>query len=224
MNPGTKQDSACTDTPDTSMKANFEGSNPSEIDESRSDPSTLKCKLFNKVLKNMKTFRNHKACKCLEGKSAVNRHLKSKHVRELQPHEITTNLAATAATCKNYVFPSFQSMNLQPCIACPTFHLLLSSDLTLLPDKPTFGKVILDGFILEQGTNVHKFAKIYTNTDGTLLMPQSLNMVNSDNPNPIPKPNIDGTVTINFLNTLSSPVPLKKGQTVGRGQILYIKN
>merc|ERR1711892_501802 len=101
--------SACTDTLDTSMNASFEVSNPSEIDESHFDPSTLTCKLCNKVLKNMRTFRNHKArhlgtlnhkcpdcSKCFEGRSAVNRHLISNHNRELQPHEITTNPAATA--------------------------------------------------------------------------------------------------------------------------------
>jgi len=101
--------SACTDTSDTSMNASFEVSNQSEIDESNFDASTLTCKLCNKVLKNMRTFRNHKArhlgtlnhkcpdcSKCFEGRSAVNRHLISNHNRELQPHEITTNPAATA--------------------------------------------------------------------------------------------------------------------------------
>ena len=44
----------------------------------------------------MRTLRNHKACKCLEGRSAIIRHLISNHIRELQPHEITTNPAATA--------------------------------------------------------------------------------------------------------------------------------
>ena len=53
--------SACTDTSDTSMNASFEVSNPSEVDESNFDASTLMCKLCNKVLKNMRTFRNHKA-------------------------------------------------------------------------------------------------------------------------------------------------------------------
>merc|ERR1711915_235208 len=77
--------SACTDTSDTSMNTNF-------------DASTLTCKLCNKVLKNMRTFRNYKARhlgtlnhKCpdcgkgFEGRSAVNRHLLTNHSRELQP-------------------------------------------------------------------------------------------------------------------------------------------
>ena len=97
--------SACTDNSDTSMNVSFD--NPGEVDESNFDPNTLTCKLCNKVLKNMRTFRNHKArhmgtlshkcpdCnKCFEGRSAVNRHLVSNHNRELQPHEITTNPAA----------------------------------------------------------------------------------------------------------------------------------
>ena len=65
------------------------------------------CRLCDKILKDFRTFRNHKArhmgalnhkcpgCQCFEGRSAVNRHLITNHGRELQPHEITNNSAAT---------------------------------------------------------------------------------------------------------------------------------
>ena len=99
--------SACTDTSETSMNASFDQTPASEIDESSFDSATLTCKICKKVLKNLRTFKNHKArhfgtlnhkcpdCnKCFEGRSAVNRHLISNHNRELQPHEITTNPAA----------------------------------------------------------------------------------------------------------------------------------
>merc|ERR1719397_1461957 len=100
--------SACTDNSDTSVNVSFDNQGEA-VDESNFDASTLTCKLCNKVLKNMRTFRNHKArhlgtlnhkcpdcSKCFEGRSAVNRHLISNHNRELQPHEITNNPAATA--------------------------------------------------------------------------------------------------------------------------------
>ena len=78
-----------------------------EIDESNFDVATLTCKLCNKTMKNMRTFKNHRArhlgtlnhkcpdcSKSFEGRSAVNRHLISNHNRELLSHEITNNPAA----------------------------------------------------------------------------------------------------------------------------------
>ena len=122
--------SACTDISDTSMNASLDTTptpGPStattttagaaEVDESNFDAATLTCKLCNKVLKNMRTFRNHRArhlgtlnhkcpdcSKCFEGRSAVNRHMISSHGRELQHHEITNNPAA--ATTVNIIKPS----------------------------------------------------------------------------------------------------------------------
>jgi len=127
------------------------------------------------------------------------------------------------AACNKCVFPSFQAMKLEACTSCPFFHLVLTSDLSLPPDKPTFGKVAMEGGTPDPGADVQIFAKVYTSENGILLMPQSLNLTPSDNPNPIPKPFIEGAVTVTFLSTVQHPIPLRAGQTVGRGQILYIK-
>ena len=72
------------------------------------------------------------------------------------------------------------------------------------------------------GPGVQIFAKVYTDS-GVLKMPQSLNLLPSDNPTPIPKQFSQETVTVTFLNTVLQTVQLKAGQTVGRGQIIYIK-
>ena len=106
--------SACTDNSDISTGPEF--ITPlSDTDESQFDVATLTCRICNKTLKNLRTFRNHRArhlgilnhkcpdcSKCFEGRSAVNRHLISNHNRELLPHEITTNPAAAAGAniCK----------------------------------------------------------------------------------------------------------------------------
>ena len=116
--------SACTDSSDISMNTSFDlGSSGTEVDESSFDAATLTCKICKKVLKNMRTFRNHKArhlgtlnhkcpdcSKCFEGRSAVNRHLISNHNRELQPHEITNNPAA--ASTINIIRPSAPEIKL----------------------------------------------------------------------------------------------------------------
>ena len=106
--------SACTDNSDISTGPEF--ITPlSDTDESQFDVASLTCRICNKTLKNLRTFRNHRArhlgilnhkcpdcSKCFEGRSAVNRHLISNHNRELLPHEITTNPAAAAGAnvCK----------------------------------------------------------------------------------------------------------------------------
>ena len=119
--------SACTDTSDTSGNNSFDlgvsGTGDTVDTEANFDASTLTCKLCNKVMKNMRTFRNHKARhlgtlnhKCpdcgkgFEGRSAVNRHLLTNHSRELQPHEITNNPAATPAV--NTIKPSAPEIKL----------------------------------------------------------------------------------------------------------------
>ena len=106
--------SACTDNSDTSIGPDFLIP-PSEIEDSQFDSVNLFCTICNKTLKNLRTFKNHRArhlgilnhkcpecSKCFEGRSAVNRHLISNHNRELLPHEITTNPAAVAGAnvCK----------------------------------------------------------------------------------------------------------------------------
>jgi len=126
------------------------------------------------------------------------------------------------AACKNCCFPSLQSMRPEPCHSCPFFMLVLNSDLILPADQPTFGSVRFQGFCSDQGRGFQLFAKVYTE-NGILKMPQSLNLVPSDNPHPIPKQLINGEVTVTFLNTALLPTPLKGGQTVGMGQIIYIK-
>lgn len=144
--------SACTDNSDTSVNVSFD--NPGEaVDESNFDTSTLTCKLCNKVLKNLRTFRNHKArhmgtlshkcpdCnKCFEGRSAVNRHLISNHNRELQPHEITNNPAA--------IMP--QPITIKP--AVPEIKLFKPSEMarktfvpSQLPPKPSEGIIETKG-------------------------------------------------------------------------------
>ena len=122
-----RPESACTDASDTSINASFDSSpvpsQSTEIDESNFDVATLTCKLCKKVLKNLRTFRNHKArhlgtlnhkcpdCgKCFEGRSAVNRHLITNHSRELQPHEITNNPSATNSV--NIIKPSAPEIKL----------------------------------------------------------------------------------------------------------------
>ena len=122
--------SACTDASDTSVNASFDtvsqqAPSSADIDESNFDVATLTCKLCKKVLKNMRTFRNHRArhlgtlnhkcpdcSKCFEGRSAVNRHMVSSHNRELQPHEITHNPAAAAASAVNIIKPSAPEIKL----------------------------------------------------------------------------------------------------------------
>merc|ERR1711923_595930 len=105
------------------MNASFDQPSTTEVDESSFDSATLTCKICKKVLKNMRTFRNHKArhmgtlnhkcpdcSKCFEGRSAVNRHLISNHNRELQPHEITNNPAASSTI--NIIRPSAPEIKL----------------------------------------------------------------------------------------------------------------
>ena len=128
----------------------------------------------------------------------------------------------TPASCSRCIFQSCQSMKLLPCNSCPYFQLVLTSDLALPPDKPTFAKVRFEEAILAVGPGVQIFAKVYTDS-GVLKMPQSLNLLPSDNPTPIPKQFSQETVTVTFLNTVLQTVQLKAGQTVGRGQIIYIK-
>ena len=105
--------SACTDVSDTSVSAETIAPAP-EIDESMFDVATLTCKLCSKTMKNLRTFKNHRArhlgtlnhkcpdcSKSFEGRSAVNRHLISNHNRELLSHEITNNPAAAGSSlCK----------------------------------------------------------------------------------------------------------------------------
>ena len=138
--------SACTDNSDTSVNVSFDNQGEA-VDESNFDTSTLTCKLCNKVLKNLRTFRNHKArhmgtlshkcpdCnKCFEGRSAVNRHLISNHNRELQPHEITNNPAAIMS----------QPITIKPTV--PEIKLFKPSEMarktfvpSQLPPKPSEG-------------------------------------------------------------------------------------
>jgi len=128
----------------------------------------------------------------------------------------------TPASCSRCIFQSFQSMKLLACNSCPYFQLVLTSDLALPPDKPTFAKVRFEQANLAQRPGVQLFAKVYTD-NGVLKMPQSLNLLPSDNSTPIPKQFSEETVTVTFLNTVIQTVQLKAGQTVGRGQIIYIK-
>ena len=119
------------------MNASFDQPSTTEVDESSFDSATLTCKICKKVLKNMRTFKNHKArhfgtlnhkcpdcSKCFEGRSAVNRHLISNHNRELQPHEITSNPAATGSI--NIIKPS-----------APEIKLFKPSEMAKKSFKPT---------------------------------------------------------------------------------------
>ena len=119
--------SACTDASDTSsMNTSFDlgaGGGEGVVDETQFDAATLTCKICKKVLKNLRTFRSHKArhmgtlnhkcpdCgKCFEGRSAVNKHLVASHSRELQPHEITNNPVSTSSI--NIIKPSAPEIKL----------------------------------------------------------------------------------------------------------------
>ena len=118
--------SACTDASDTSsMNTSFDlgAAGGDVVDETQFDAATLTCKICKKVLKNLRTFRSHKArhmgtlnhkcpdCgKCFEGRSAVNKHLVANHNRELQPHEITNNPTSTSSI--NIIKPSAPEIKL----------------------------------------------------------------------------------------------------------------
>ena len=118
--------SACTDASDTSsMNTSFDlgASGGEAVDESMFDAATLTCKICKKVLKNLRTFRSHKArhmgtlnhkcpdCgKCFEGRSAVSKHLVANHGRELQPHEITSHPTSTSSI--NIIKPSAPEIKL----------------------------------------------------------------------------------------------------------------
>ena len=104
--------SACTDTSD-SLNTSFEMTKNTKIDESMFDAANLTCKLCKKVLRNIRTFKNHRdrhlgnlnhkcpeCSKTFEGRSAVNRHMITNHNRELQAHEITSNPSATSTAVK----------------------------------------------------------------------------------------------------------------------------
>merc|ERR1712186_302923 len=105
------------------MNTSFDLGASGEVDESQFDAACLTCKICKKVLKNMRTFRSHRArhmgtlnhkcpdCgKCFEGRSAVNRHLVTNHSRELQPHEITNNPASASSI--NTIKPSAPEIKL----------------------------------------------------------------------------------------------------------------
>ena len=123
-------------------------------------------------------------------------------------------------TCRYCYFSSPDDLSLTRCSTCPVYQLKVKEKTILQPLKPKHVPLYQEKkSVVSPGYKV--FARVFTNTAGTLVMPERLDPKYYSGV--IPRPYNNGVVVV-IDNQSASDLTLRKDQMVGKGcQFMYIK-
>ena len=166
---------------------------------------------------------------------------KSQLGREKQPQKIPTIIGGAiskskespttslpkpvpaSGSCKECIFTSAEvrTKAMTRCLQCPIFELKVKEDTTLLHDIPKS----VPFYLKTKGkmAGYETFARVFTNRDDVLLIPDRLD--SHYDSKIIPRLCHNNEFFVNSLNSNPYPIVLKKSQIVGKGyQLMFIKN
>ena len=122
--------------------------------------------------------------------------------------------------CSDCYFSSLADMRLNRCFYCPVYQLKVTEQTILSARSPQHVTLYQDKkSVVTPGYQV--FARVFTNTLGTLVIPERLDPKYYSGV--IPRPYNNGVLVV-IDNQSESPLTLRKDQMIGKGcQFMYIK-
>ena len=123
--------------------------------------------------------------------------------------------------CSECYFSSPADVRLNRCPSCPVYQLKVQEETNLSPQKPKHVRLYHENKSVVVAPGYKVFAKVFTNTAGTLVMPERLDPKYYSKVIPLP---YDKSLVVVVDNQSANFLTLRKDQIIGKGcQLMYVK-